>query len=195
MVGGIEALRNKIADNYSLSEFSLLCSDIGVDFDDLDGTTLSYKINELIKLLTKKNSLNDLNSKLKRDRPAVNWDSLFSDLQNSHEILAGNKPRGRVVHVAMVFHIDEDEHGTTLNKTTVSYEDRDGIIKGSPEIIDYGFREVMNVLSHTGESLSSRQSALKSAVFEIDNNSLYSVVNRPGTILNVRPPISLTSRE
>jgi hypothetical protein len=62
------ALRKLIVTNYNLEEIRTLCSDIGVDYDNLGGEGKEAKARELIAYLKRRNKLNDLVRYLQEDR-------------------------------------------------------------------------------------------------------------------------------
>jgi hypothetical protein len=62
------ALRRLIVTRYNLEEIRTLCSDIGVDYDNLGGEGKEAKARELIAYLKRRNKLNDLIRYLQEDR-------------------------------------------------------------------------------------------------------------------------------
>ena len=62
------ALRKRIVTNYNLEEIRTLCSDIGVDYDDLGGEGKEAKARELVAYLKRRNKLDDLLRFLQNDR-------------------------------------------------------------------------------------------------------------------------------
>ncbi len=62
------ALRKHIVTRYSLEEIRTLCSDIGVDYDNLAGEGKEAKARELISFLKRRGKLDDLIRYLQEDR-------------------------------------------------------------------------------------------------------------------------------
>jgi hypothetical protein len=62
-------LRKAIYHTYSQPEFEILCSDLGVRYDDLGGSTFETKILELIAWHERRQKYDELVSKVLEDRP------------------------------------------------------------------------------------------------------------------------------
>jgi hypothetical protein len=62
------ALRKRIVTGYNLEEIRTLCSDIGVDYDNLGGEGKEAKARELVAYLKRRNKLDDLIRFLQDDR-------------------------------------------------------------------------------------------------------------------------------
>lgn len=63
------ALRRAMHDAYDREEFLLLCSDLGVSYDDLRGETLQTKIMYLIDKMIRSRQYERLVLKVLEDRP------------------------------------------------------------------------------------------------------------------------------
>jgi hypothetical protein len=62
------ALRKFIVTRYNLEEIRTLCSDLGVDYDDLGGEGKEAKARELVAYLKRRSKLDDLIRYLQEDR-------------------------------------------------------------------------------------------------------------------------------
>lgn len=56
-------------ENLSEQELRLLCLDLGIDFSDLQGTTLRNKITNLIDFLQRRNRLDEIDAYVRREYP------------------------------------------------------------------------------------------------------------------------------
>lgn len=68
VINNIELLKF-IKEKFSLEDVKTLCFDIGVNFDDIPGSTITEKSRELIIYCRNQNRLENLVDQLKRDRP------------------------------------------------------------------------------------------------------------------------------
>lgn len=67
-----EAMEGK----FNISEIQSICFSLGVDYEDLGGSTKSGKIRELIGYLQRRGTLQNLTVEMKQRRPQVDWDNL-----------------------------------------------------------------------------------------------------------------------
>lgn len=72
-------LRETIVKSYSMSELKVLCSDIGVDFEELAGEDKALKAQELIQYLDRRQQLSILITYCSKTRPNVQWQNLIDD--------------------------------------------------------------------------------------------------------------------
>ncbi|MBK8905346.1 MAG: hypothetical protein IPM53_29455 [Anaerolineaceae bacterium] len=68
-------LREGIIDTFNLEEVRLLVFDLGENYDDLRGETISAKIQALLEHLERKHRIPVLLNHLKQKRPDADWDS------------------------------------------------------------------------------------------------------------------------
>ena len=66
-------LRNLIAKHFSLSEMEILCSDMGVDFGAVSGSTTVTKSLSLVQYLSRRIELQQLITAVAKARPKVDW--------------------------------------------------------------------------------------------------------------------------
>lgn len=66
---------------FSLGELKTLCFQIGVDFDNIDGTNKHDKIRELIKYCARRNILQRLLSQCQKEREKVDWFGITTGVQ------------------------------------------------------------------------------------------------------------------
>jgi hypothetical protein len=66
-----KALRDALTANFNLSELRLLSEDLGVDFDNLDGSTKQIKALELVQYFQRRNRLPELAAKIRQERPGA----------------------------------------------------------------------------------------------------------------------------
>ena len=62
-----EGLRTALAASYSLSELKVMCFDLDIDWDEIEGSVKSERIVEIIKLFKRQNRLPTLIAKVNRD--------------------------------------------------------------------------------------------------------------------------------
>jgi hypothetical protein len=71
-------LRRAITASFDDSELRSLCSDLGVDYDDLPRDGKAHKAHDLIDYLGRRGSVDDLIKRCAALRPHLTWDSLSS---------------------------------------------------------------------------------------------------------------------
>lgn len=69
-------LRKEMSTTFNEEELKLLCSDLGVDFENLPGEIKERKIDELIKLTRRKKHLPELINVITKLRPESHWPTL-----------------------------------------------------------------------------------------------------------------------
>lgn len=69
----LAALRQRIGTTLNEDDLQNICFDLGVDYENLSGTTLTGKIRELLESLGKQNRVSELVVLLARDRPMIDW--------------------------------------------------------------------------------------------------------------------------
>ncbi len=79
-------LRQLISKHFNLDEIRLLCFDLNIDFDSLNGPAKENKIAELLLLLRRNGRLSELGPLLMKQRPNINWQDYFEN--NQQEKLA-----------------------------------------------------------------------------------------------------------
>ena len=68
------ALLNKqLAQAFNVEELKGLCFDLGIEYDDLEGSGKASKARELIRYLDRRRRVNDLLALCERERPHLNW--------------------------------------------------------------------------------------------------------------------------
>jgi len=70
---GLALLRRNIESYFNLEELKTLCFDLGVNYDNLAGETLSGKSRELVNYCQRHNLLPDLLALCQESRPEVDW--------------------------------------------------------------------------------------------------------------------------
>jgi hypothetical protein len=65
------ALRNALTGHFDLNELRLLSADLGVDFDNLGGSTKQIKALELVQYLQRRGRLAELAAKIRQERPGA----------------------------------------------------------------------------------------------------------------------------
>ena len=82
-------LRHGIMESYNMEEFKNLCSDLGVDHENLGGEGKDAKIRELIAYLNRRGNLSGLIEKCLAERPQYPWklDETDSMLDNPNLIV------------------------------------------------------------------------------------------------------------
>jgi hypothetical protein len=73
----LDKLRKSICTQFKLEELEILASDLGIDWDELSGTTKSKKVLELIKYLQQRNYLDNLMVYLHNSRPNTDWSTVY----------------------------------------------------------------------------------------------------------------------
>jgi hypothetical protein len=76
-MNSLTQLREAIAEYYNTSELKILCSDIGVDFEELAGEDKPQKVQELLLFLHRRQQLPRLIAYCARTRPNVSWQNLL----------------------------------------------------------------------------------------------------------------------
>ncbi len=66
-------LRKMLIRHFSIAELRVLCFDLGVDYEELEGTAKTTKMQDLILHLERRGELNQLIEAAKEERPGVNW--------------------------------------------------------------------------------------------------------------------------
>lgn len=66
-------LRKLLIQHFSLDELRVLCFDLGLEYEDLPGDTLSTKMHALIEHLQRRNTLFKLLEEVAEQRPTVAW--------------------------------------------------------------------------------------------------------------------------
>ena len=69
-------LREAIEASYSLEDLQTLAFDLSIPYQNLPGNTLSTKVISLIEYTCQHGLLDELEQKLKTDRPKSNWDEI-----------------------------------------------------------------------------------------------------------------------
>jgi hypothetical protein len=65
----VPTLRKVLVDKLSEQELRLLCLDLGLDFAELSGVTLSSKITELLDFLRRRDRLDEIDAYVRREYP------------------------------------------------------------------------------------------------------------------------------
>lgn len=65
------AIRDLILQTFSESDFRLLCFDLGIDYDDMYGSTMHHKVIALLDYLKRRSRIAELISYLQRQRPGI----------------------------------------------------------------------------------------------------------------------------
>lgn len=66
-------LRQQITSLFNLDEIRVLCLDLGMNYDDLSGSTISTKAASMIAYADRRGQLDQLMVALQRERPSANW--------------------------------------------------------------------------------------------------------------------------
>ena len=92
MIEPISPTTSKIRDAlyycYNDDELRVLCTDLGIEYEDLKGDTRQVRVIELIGYLQRRGRIQDLIAVCSKQRPHVNWVELLKDVPSS-------KPEGR----------------------------------------------------------------------------------------------------
>lgn len=70
----LSILRNRIATHFNIAEISLLCMDLGINVEELEGDTLSAKSQALVNYCLRRDSLLMLITNCQCLRPETNWE-------------------------------------------------------------------------------------------------------------------------
>jgi hypothetical protein len=62
-------LQEALLETYKLDDLMQLCFDLDVEYEDLPGQTLSAKTRELVQFMGRRNQLDVLEERLRRERP------------------------------------------------------------------------------------------------------------------------------
>ncbi|MFO7679075.1 MAG: hypothetical protein R6X34_03410 [Chloroflexota bacterium] len=62
-------LQDTLRKAYNLDGFMQLCFDLDVEYEDLPGQTLSAKTREIVQFMGRRNQLDVLEAKIRRERP------------------------------------------------------------------------------------------------------------------------------
>lgn len=76
-------LRKEIVACFDKQEIIFLCDDLGVNYQNLPGTTLEDTARELIKYLERRQRIPDLIRMCEAKRPKGNWNKLVKELDHS----------------------------------------------------------------------------------------------------------------
>ncbi|HZD11198.1 MAG TPA: hypothetical protein VE553_07635 [Candidatus Binatia bacterium] len=87
----ISKLRDLIAEGFNKSELQVLCLDVGVDYEELPGETLSLKAQELVSYCYRHNRTEELVTVCKQARPHAAWTRL-DDRYDEDAYLPDNQP-------------------------------------------------------------------------------------------------------
>ena len=71
-------LRKLLTRHFNISELQIICFDIGVDYEELEGLNKTTKVQGLINYLQRRNELRLLIGEAKEQRPSVNWPDINS---------------------------------------------------------------------------------------------------------------------
>jgi len=85
-------LRKSMNSNFSIDDIKVICFDLNIDFDNLDGNTKQTKIINLIRHCQNHTRLNDLINKLQQERPYTAWEKLATP-PSSQQIPKKSKPK------------------------------------------------------------------------------------------------------
>jgi hypothetical protein len=66
----------KMHQSFDISELKILCTNLGVVYEDIQGDELKLKINNLVAYFARRAELNQLIEQLRRDRPKTPWPEL-----------------------------------------------------------------------------------------------------------------------
>lgn len=66
-------------EHYNLAELQEMCTDLGVDYEDIAGDTLHARVHNLVRYFKRQNRLEKLVQRSKELRPAVDWDSVYDN--------------------------------------------------------------------------------------------------------------------
>jgi formylglycine-generating enzyme required for sulfatase activity len=80
-------LRKLLIQHFSLDELRMLCFDLGLEYEDLPGDTLSTKMHALIEHLQRRNALFKLLEEVAEQRPTVVWPAF-----NNHRAPSNSAP-------------------------------------------------------------------------------------------------------
>ena len=83
-------LRKLLIQHFSLDELRVLCFDLGLEYEDLPGDTLSTKIHAMIGHLQRRSQLPTLLEEVAEQRPAVAWPAL-----NNHPASTSSAPAAK----------------------------------------------------------------------------------------------------
>jgi hypothetical protein len=67
-------LRHQVAEYFVKDEFIVMCSDLGIEYDELRQGGLEVQANELVQRLEKQGRISDLVAYCSQKRPNVSWD-------------------------------------------------------------------------------------------------------------------------
>ncbi|RMG99071.1 MAG: hypothetical protein D6706_06130 [Chloroflexi bacterium] len=70
---GLATLRRNLETYFNLEEIKTLCFDLGINYENLPGSTLASKTRELVDYAQRYGRLSDLITLCQRERDAVNW--------------------------------------------------------------------------------------------------------------------------
>lgn len=93
----LKALQNKLEDYFSQDEFRILCLDVGVAYDSLEGGSKPGRVRSLLLHLAREQRLQDLIELAREERPHVAWHSVPSDFQLPES--AASEGSGGVTHI------------------------------------------------------------------------------------------------
>lgn len=83
-------LRALLIQHFNLQELNSLCFNLGVEYEDLEGTTLSEKTQQLVTYMKRRDVLQQLVDEVKKFRPRVDWPEFAPTTQ---DIVDGEKDR------------------------------------------------------------------------------------------------------
>lgn len=69
----LSQLRKLLTSHFNTSELQVMCFDIGVDYEELEGSNKTTKVQDLISYLYRRNELHLLIGEAKKQRPSVKW--------------------------------------------------------------------------------------------------------------------------
>ncbi|KAA3664293.1 MAG: hypothetical protein DWQ04_06535 [Chloroflexi bacterium] len=72
-------LRKLLIHHFNIAELRVLCFDLGVDYEELEGTTKTTKMQDLILYLERRGELPLLIDAVREARPGVNWPDLSEE--------------------------------------------------------------------------------------------------------------------
>ena len=78
-------LRRRISSSFNLHDLQLLADDLGVEYDNLSGSTLDARALALVQHFRRRGQLEALTDALRRSRPNVEWPVLLSATYSSAE--------------------------------------------------------------------------------------------------------------
>lgn len=84
-------LRELIAKHFNLGEVAVLCFDLKVDYEDLDGENKAGKTMSLVSYFRRRNSLKKLIDKCHKERPQINWDVVIEQPESIQIPVKTNK--------------------------------------------------------------------------------------------------------